>query len=555
MPLKVDDGALERLRDLIDPPPPNTGRNIELSKPWSPSLGPTQQIIFDSVAKNILAYGEKGSGKTFGLLHKLVRHCYENQNALAVILVPVRSMATKGGAWDKLQNQILPEWKEGLGIQTTDVVKDSQHNEFFWIENRFGGWSQVVLMSAPHAGQLRLRIRGLEPSFVLVDELTSCDARDYWQAVAAQVGRRPGIAGVQQYTAACNPEGPSHWVYKVFFEECFSDITGEWDADFARFHVPIGENKMNLPPGYVEGLIKAYQNDPIEAARMLGGEWIDRPSADALFKDIWNERIHVYPAPDKVTERILPNPAYPVIVGMDPGNTNNAFIFMQRLPVKVDVGVVLKWVVFDEIVHTKRRLDYKVLMPAVIRRWHFWNCAVFGGTRPEFQGKFLKVVWISDTSAFNQFRAAGGSFDVLAIERAARFECLLHNLPPPRVRPTVKFKNSRVVRVKLLMDALGADEVVVSAGCLKLRAALNLVEAEPAKAGEPYDPDRAMTPRKSQHVHPLDAFTYPMLTAATQPALLAASSDERGVSIVPIGTRPHCYLFYEDTLCNDSRLT
>lgn len=122
---------------------------------------------------------------TYGALTKLVKHCYLNENALALIVVTVRSMANKGGAWSKLQEMVLPAWRdgnrdrdgklldEGMGLHYTDVMFDSQHNEMIWIQNQYGGWCMVILVSAPHANQLRLRIRGYEPSFVFVDELTS----------------------------------------------------------------------------------------------------------------------------------------------------------------------------------------------------------------------------------------------------------------------------------------------------------------------------------------------------------------------------------------------
>ncbi len=38
------------------------------SKPWLPSLTKTQRLIFDDPAKYILAYGERGSGKTYSLV-------------------------------------------------------------------------------------------------------------------------------------------------------------------------------------------------------------------------------------------------------------------------------------------------------------------------------------------------------------------------------------------------------------------------------------------------------------------------------------------------------
>ena len=81
---------------------------------WYPDLNTTQTKIFEDSCKFILAYGEKGSGKTMGLLYKLVRHCYENENALALIVSP--SIRTgKEGVLHDLEALVLPRWKEEIG--------------------------------------------------------------------------------------------------------------------------------------------------------------------------------------------------------------------------------------------------------------------------------------------------------------------------------------------------------------------------------------------------------------------------------------------------------
>jgi hypothetical protein len=542
------------------PPPPPAKKKRGGNDGWTPLLTPKQQEAFDSPARFVLTYGEKGSGKTIGLLHKLVRHCYENENALALILVRVKSMATKGGAWDKLVNHILPRWKsgnleptmvetrdgtlipnpkagqlmdEGLGLEFTDVGYDSQHNEFIWIENRHGGWSMVVLVSAPHANQLRDRMRGYEPSIALVDELTSCDSQEYLRAVAIQIGRREGIEGPQQYMAACNPEGPSHWVHVVWFEEAFDPVTGEWDEDYHKIHVPIRDNKVHLPPGYIEGLEKLYRNDPVEAARMLRGEWIDRPSGEALFRDIFVAANHIRP-PLPTLKRLLPNPSYPIIVGLDPGAANNAFIFMQWMPVKGQ----MTWVVFDEMVYTQRRIRYDTLIKAVLRRVKFWNDLTFGNKADSWNGvgiqpsRRFRVVWSSDNSAFNQYRAAGGSYDVLDFEKIANVgqgsAPPLHKqlgLARMKVVAAPKFSGSVRQRTRLVMDLLGADQLLISAGCPKTIEMFNKLESESQKPNQLFDPDLAMTPKRSVHLHPYDAMCNPILTASISPQLLVPAPE------------------------------
>mgnify|MGYP003110160694 CR=1 FL=1 len=103
------ENLLGRLSELAE-----EGEEEESYDPnWKPSLSVTQEKIYDSDAKYILAHGNRGSGKTYVLGgHKLVRHAWENFNALCLIIVGVRSQAVLGGVWHKLITEILPLWKE-----------------------------------------------------------------------------------------------------------------------------------------------------------------------------------------------------------------------------------------------------------------------------------------------------------------------------------------------------------------------------------------------------------------------------------------------------------
>lgn len=460
---------------------------------WSPSLSPTQQKIFDDPSNYILAYGERGSGKTFSLGgHKLVRHCYENFNALALIIVGVRSQATLGGVWHKLQIEILPEWVEGIGLSHTDERQDTQKNLYIDIENRFGGHSRVVLISVPYGSFIKDRIKGFEPSLVFVDELTNLDTEDYFNAVVQQLGRRQGIHGPQQYLAACNPDGPSHWVYKRFFEEPY-DAEGNWNNDYSTYHVPIAENVDNLPPGYYDRILEAVKTDPIEEARMVRGEWIDRPAGDAIFGPYFNKSLHIV---GDAKNGIVPNPQYPVICGWDPGSVNNATIFMQAIPGN-DKTV---WAVFDELVVINKKLPYTTLIPLVMRKMAYWN------RRTESK---LNYIHISDNSAFNQYRAKTGSYDVKDIEQISRDKADTFNLSPIRMKAAPKFSGSVEARVRLMIAKLTNEEFVMSSQCTNISKMFrNLVSEKPGKT---YDPNIAFKPKRSVYVHAFDAMSYPII--------------------------------------------
>ena len=482
----------ERLAQAVDDESPEEAKVSQ----WVPSLSPTQQKIFDDPSNYILAYGERGSGKTFSLGgHKLVRHCYENFNALALIIVGVRSQATLGGVWHKLQVEILPEWKDGIGLNHTDERQDTQKNLYIDIENRFGGHSRVVLISVPYGAFIKDRIKGFEPSLVFVDELTNLDTPDYFNAVVQQLGRRQGIHGPQQYLAACNPDGQSHWVYKRFFEEPWHDKDGDkvWNDDYSTYHVPIAENIKNLPPGYYERIIEAVKNDPVEEARMIKGEWVDRPAGDAIFGPYFNKSLHLV---GDAKSGILPSVDYPIICGWDPGSVNNAIIFMQVISGS-DRTI---WTVFDELVVINKKLPYTTLIPMVMRKMAYWN------RRMDHKFKFIHI---SDNSAFNQYRAKTGSYDVKDIEQISRDKSETFKLDPIRMKAAPKFSGSVEARVRLMIAKLSNEELMMSVPCTNCTKMFrNLISQKPGKT---YDPNIALKPNRSVYLHAFDAMTYPII--------------------------------------------
>jgi len=500
---------LEQFEDAVEDAPKE-------AEPWIPSLSPTQRKIFDDGSKYILAYGERGSGKTYSLGgHKLVRHCYENFNALALIIVGVRSQATMGGVWHKLQVEILPEWAEGIDLEHTEERQDTQKNLYIDIKNRFGGYSRVVLISVPYGSIIRDRIKGFEPSLIFVDELTNLDTDDYFNAVVQQLGRRQGIHGPQQYLAACNPDGPSHWVYKRFFEDPY-DEENNWNEDYAVYHVKIEENLANLPEGYYDRIQEAVKTDPVEEARMVRGEWIDRDSASAIFAPYFSDVLHLKGDSDN---GIIPSTKYPIICGWDPGSVNTAVVFMQNLP----NAPGSPWIVFDEFVTTekaKQKLPYTTIIPLIMRKMSYWNRKL---------DHDFKFIHISDNSAFNQYRAKQGSYDVQDIQDISQKKSETFGLEPIRMKPCPKFNGSVETRVRITIAKLQSDELFVSAKCREVKKMFKGLESQ--KQGKTYDPNLAFKPKRSVHLHAFDAMSYVLLYYDSVPVQNVSNSY-----IINIGT-------------------
>jgi hypothetical protein len=465
MPKKIDESIFERLADVLYEGSDEANMPQEELPDWEPPLSKTQKKIFDCPSRWVLVSGERGTGKTWGILHKLVRHLYDEENALALIVVGIRSQATQGGAWEKLILETLPMWKDAIGLEYTEEKRDEQQYRYVFVKNRHGGYSKVTLMSLPWGTQVKDRIKGFEPSMIFVDELVTLGGPEYFTALIQQLGRRPGIVGPQQYVAATNPDGPSHWVYKRFFETPYKESKddkgkiispeGEWDIRYAVFKLGISENRDNLPAGYYEQIMEATSDDPIERRRMIYGEWVDRPSGDSLFEGYFVEGVHVIKGPKG--KRVTPSGKFPVVLGYDLGQTCNAIVFIQPIVTK-SKGIV--WLVFDELIVVNKRIPYELLVRTLMRKMQAWQ-------------KIVKtpLTWfhVSDDSAFSQYRPGEGSYDHLQMARASEKLSKEFNIPPIKMTPAPKFKGSVEARVRVTMQLLQEERLLVSDGCKRVR--------------------------------------------------------------------------------------
>ena len=104
------------IADEEPPPSPPTAR--ARSKGWKPKLGKTQMKMFNSSAPYILSYGERATGKTHGLLHKGLRHGWENPNAL----IPKYPHDTDAGL-DLTGIEITKQTRNNIWIDTVMAVE------------------------------------------------------------------------------------------------------------------------------------------------------------------------------------------------------------------------------------------------------------------------------------------------------------------------------------------------------------------------------------------------------------------------------------------------
>jgi hypothetical protein len=505
---ELSERPLEELPE--DPGTPKKKSHAE-EKPWWPDLSEDGMKIFTSTHKYGLAHGERGSGKTIAILHKLVRHCYDNNTALAIVAVIVKTTATSGGSWEKLIHMVLPMWAKGIGLHGDGPNgefmerRDTEQNRIIWISSHDGGWSKVMLKSMTHDQQIQSRMKGAEPSFFFFDELTETDIAEteYFDVPIQQLGRRVGYQGRsidhQPFWGACNPadQGEDHWVFKTFFIK----ENQENPDDFLTIHIKMEDNRwMEDRESYISRVKQSCRGDPAKIARLLHGKWVKQPSGKGIFAQHFSRNKHVRGDLAR-KRRVLPSTDYDIEVGYDLGTANSCISVEQRVGDR-------SWRVLDEIVIIGRPTPLRDVALVLLRRMNWW-CAVM---KHEFHFNH-----ISDNSAFNQ-RRQDGSYDYRVVEQTIANELINF----PERYPALTIKGIKVVaapkphgsvaaRVRGVISRLQHSELIVSALATDHIDMFMLLEQEEEK-GRGYTAMLPYTPKKTLagHIHIFDAMSYPM---------------------------------------------
>lgn len=505
---------------------------------WIPPMGKTQEKAYFSTAPYCLFHGERGSGKTTIGLHKMVKHCYENADALAMLVTITRTGATAGGAWDDLINEedfidgplkgkpkgILRMWQDGIGLQYSEPYQDTSKNTWVEVVNQHGGISRIILLSMPVGGFIKDRIKGMTPSFFLFEELTNTYDKDYFYKVIQQLGRRATVkSSEQQYVATCNPadEGEAHWVYQAFFVDPhkINAETGElieWNKDYDVIHVPMTENAfMPDKDDYVKRVMQEAKSDPTAYDRAILGKWVAKITGKSIFSGFFIHEVHVR---GNSSRGLMPIVGEPFIVGYDPGNVNNARILMQRN--KSTSGKYV-WRIIDEIVDISVKATFQALVLAVLDRMYWWN---------ERMETAFPYIHIGDQAAMNQWNPHASyeykQFEAVSrelIEKNERFKSLV----PIRMLAPEKGAGSIESRVRTIQNHLALDEIMVSGTCQSVvNMFTNLRKSkERGKGGQELDFKPLKT--ASGEIHVFDAMSYPIFYYSTEGAPVSAKRDSK----------------------------
>lgn len=206
-----------------------------------------ENFNYDSGILELFFSGSIGSAKTIEHIHLIVRHCLENDGA-RYLMVRRALKDLKRTSWNVLLQHIS---------DIPHAIKSYNKSD---LKITFVNGSEIIGDSYDK-GDLD-KFRSLELSGADFEEVTECTKETY-EAIKMRVGRLPGVSQ-NVITSRCNPDEPSHWLYKYF-------IMDNDKAKKKTFYSLTEQNKF-LPSWYIDNL--RADLDPLMARRMLKGEWL-----------------------------------------------------------------------------------------------------------------------------------------------------------------------------------------------------------------------------------------------------------------------------------------
>ena len=473
---------------------------ITLREKWKPPHRPSQQRAFESQARFPLIYGGRYSGKGYCAANMAIEDAYEEHDACVVIFVRTIGNAKPGGIWDKMQKENLPLWAKHKGLEYfPEQFRDGHYS--FAIKNKFGTYSWFHLRSCQHSTQVEGKFRGIEPTSIVWDEVTTFDSPDFFLYISQSLGRRK-TKRQQRLICVTNPDSPDHWAYKKWF---VPDNDGKFDENYPTFLCPIEEVEDLLPnPDYPNQLKASFRDNPIMLDRMLHSKWVALPRGDSIFGKFFFPNIHLWPKSHAAFSSggIIPSPKFPVLVGYDLGPANPAITLSQWIPASSDD----MFSVFDEAVYVDKRYPYMRVVYSLLTRMAYWQ---------EVVGEPLRFVHISDKNAFDRTNQSGSTeASIVEMESAKliqahkdRFAGLspifLQEAPKPSVAS----------RSRMLIERLVNNTIAIDKRCNSQYGVINMISNlvnEKTGKNDVYTMEDQLTPANhcKNWKHVFDALTY-----------------------------------------------
>lgn len=464
---------------------------------WTPRLYPKQMEVFNNLHRFLLVHGPRRSSKTWGIMHKILRHCFDNNGARVAMVCPTNKNAKSGGVWVDLTTIAIPEWEAAkIGFRVTEGPKMTGDTRMSYvrIRNRHGGTSEIQLHSLDYVHDVESKFKGTKFSMFYFSELDNFDDEIVLKATMPSLRMTPEIPYEQhQWIGDTNPpiDGPNNWMYKWWFEMAKQENHPNPGYQ-ARFHdIPFQlDDNIEMDPRDKEDLIESLKHDRNLYNRYVLGLWVEDTS-DGFFREVFHPHVHIRgditPPERKNWEVIMPSSyCHELLLGLDPGDVNHAAHIVEQIYTPSGEPI---FAVLDEIVSVGAQISLRQLTEALVDRMDFWEkiCEKHYGRKPRWK------TW-SDKSVL-RYRSAADSDEALVVR----------NLSGGRIIPrgVDKFPGSQMTRVRILHRLLWENRIFISAHCTETIAMIKALRNMGTKV-EPVGPKK--------HKHAFDSLTYILIS-------------------------------------------
>lgn len=522
MPLQVDEKGF-----VFDPE----------KKIWLPPLNLKQVEIFDDYHRYLLVHGPRKSGKTYGIVHKVIRHAFDVNNAIFCIVCKTVKNA-KSGVWVLLE-MMLNHWagKPGIdgrktqgcaGFKILEGPKTAGDTKmsFVIIRNRWGGESMIQCHSLEHANDVEAKFKGPLFSGFWLSEFDQYCTEHAWDILCDSL-RAPTVDYKDhQIIADLNPpdSGTNNWIHDKWFkfkEEAPAEIDDGMQHlrdSLHRILVAIDDNPQ-LNPLERKDLELRYRKRKKLYNRFILGIW-EQDITDGHFSDVWDEDVHVVgntTGPKEEWDVIVPTAQCTELLGgWDIGEKkSHSFHILEKVTTEEPVSkrLVVSFRVLDELVVVDRFVSVEEFALQAMEKMKFWE---------EWMKKnhgIQAVTWRhwSDTSAFDK-RASANTTDAAIVYATSAGRIVLRGAP--------KYRDSNRDKVNLLWQFLHSQRLHVSAQCFKTRGMFAMLRSDP-------DNPQSKYVKRDEHKHPFDSLSYPILAEAPTDMISSADVDTAKMNAAP----------------------
>lgn len=497
---------------------------------WLPDLSDKQIQIFNFKANHypcamppaLLASGPRETGKTLGVVHRVIRHLWETNGARAAIIGRTIKNVKDAGVCRDFTEFCLPAWlRSGIsspeGHRFEYTTFDQQGNPgpkvdgatrtwYFRVRNYWGTESEVLLYSLDHDQEVETKLKNTRFSCIYIPELDKFKDRKVFTVSYHQLRMLYLTPDQHLWVADTNPaeEGPDHFAYKIFYQKEEQDSSDA--ALYQNFEVM--ELFLDDNPWLSEqrkATIRAlYRHDPDLWNRYVLGKWVRRMETGA-FSDVFLPNTHVVgdcsaPKEDDWEILVPGDNCVEMWTGWDMGDVNHAAHIGCKdvAPAPIDQKTSkpsptgkeeYRFFVLDELVIIGGQLSIEKFCVEMLELIDYWEEKV-----KQLYG-VKRVIWHhwSDQSAW-AYKSAIDSCEELIVRRVSEGRIML-------AATGLQTWGSVKKRGQLLRRLLYENRILISAKCFETIEMLkNMVKIEAA----------------SKYKHPFDSLTYAL--SAEEPA-------------------------------------